>query len=241
MLFSRRRRLLYICMSLSSIVVAAALPLAAGAAAKRPTTLSVLNAAKTSMLRKGSVHVVVLSTDGSTNSTLVVDIGVNSGMEKISSGAKSVSIVVTPKFAYLSGSATGLTAIMGLTPTQQKKIATHVVAMMAGTAPYVNLKGNLTTTVFASLLPQAKGTVLTTSGKGRSLKYLLAWTTPASSRSAKTRSVMTLSSGRETLPLSETITNARGHGNTTFTKWGEHVTVVVPNASNVVKYKSIFG
>lgn len=238
---SRRRRLQSCSLTLGSILVVTCLPLTAGAAAKTPTMLSVLTAAKASMLGKSTVHVVVLSKDGSTKSRLVVDIGTKSGMETINSGAKSVTIVVTPTFAYLSGSPLGLTQIMGLTSVQQKKIATHAVSMKAGTTPYTNLKGNLTTTVFASLLPSSKGTVLTTTGKNGSLKYVLTRTSQATQRSLKTTSVMTLTSGHETLPLTETITSSRGHGDTTFSNWGERVNVVVPKESNVVNYKSVFG
>lgn len=216
-------------------------PLAVGASTTSPTTTSVLNAAKLSMLKKGEVHVVVASRAGKSTSQVIVDIGATSGQESITAGKKFVSIIVTPTFAYLSGSATGLTQIMGLTAAQQKKLGSHSMSMKAGTAPYTNLKANLTTTVFASMLPQATGTKLSTTGSSSTLKYQLTWTTAATATAPKAKSVLTLSSGKSTLPQSEVITSSAGGGTSTFSKWGQHVTVTAPKSSSIVTYKSVFG
>jgi hypothetical protein len=241
MSFSHRYLVPLTSLVLGASIVAVGVPLASGAATKRPTAVSVLIAAKTSMLKAASVHVVVESKAGAATSQVVVDIGTISGTETITAGRKFVSIIVTPKYAYLNGSLTGLTKIMGFTAAQQKKLGIHSMSMKVGTAPYSNLKANLTTPVFASMLPAVTGTKLSTTGGSKSLKYLLTWMTKATTTAPQAKSVLTLSSGKATLPVTEVITSAAGGGTSKFSKWGEHVKVTAPPSSSIVTYQSIFG
>ena len=241
MLFSRRRPAQLIFLTFGASILALGAPLGVGASTKSPTTISILNAAKASMLKESGVHVVVASQAGTSTSQVTVDIGLASGQETITAGKKVVTIIVTPTFAYLSGSATGLTQIMGLTAAQQKKLGSHSMSMKAGTAPYTNLKVNLTTTVFASMLPSAKGTKLSTTGSSSTLRYQLTWTTPATATAPKAKSVLTLSSGKSILPEFEVITSTAGGGTSAFSQWGEHVKVIAPSSSSIVTYKSVFG
>lgn len=240
MSFFQIRRLDLFTVALGAAILVAGASSIAGASTPS-TTKAVLSAAKASMLKEAGVHVVVTSTAGKTKSKVVVDIGVDSGVEKIVSGDKTVSIIITPTYAYLSGSATGLTTIMGLSTAQQKKIGTHTMSMKAGTAPYVNLKSNLTTPVFATMLPASGGTKFMMKGSGSKKTFVLSWASKASATSVATKSVMTFSSGKNTLPIKEVITSTTGSGLTTFTKWGEHHVVSVPSASSIVTYKQVFG
>ena len=241
MYFSHRYRFYLTSFALGASLAAVGMPVTSGASTNSPTMTSVLKLAKASMLKEGGVHVEVASRAGTSTSQVVVDIGPTSGKESITSGKKFVSIIVTPTYAYLSGSPTGLTRIMGLTTAQQKKLGAHSMSIKAGTAPYANLKANLTTPVFASMLPSVIGTKLSTSGSASTLKYQLTWTTAATATAPKTKSVMTLSSGKSPLPLMEVIASAVGGGTSTFTRWGEHIKVVAPTSSSVVTYKSVFG
>ena len=241
MSFSHHFRIQLTSLALGALIMAVSAPLASGASTKGPTTASVLNAAKASMLKEGAVHVVVVSKAGVSTSQVIVDIGMTIGSEMIAAGKKQVSIIVTPSYAYLSGSPTGLTGIMGLTVVQQKKLGTHSMSMKAGTAPYASLKANLTTPVFASMLPSVTGTKLSTTGSSSTLKYQLTWTTAATTTAPQAKSVLTFSSGKSTLPQSEVITSAAGGGTSTFSKWGEHVKVFAPSLSSTVTHKSIFG
>jgi hypothetical protein len=234
----RTRRIQLLSLALGAAVFATSSPLGAGASS-RATVTSVITAAKAAMLKKVSVHVVVSSTSGTKLSTVVVDIGSRGGQETVTSGAKTVTITITPKYAYLSGSATGLTQVMGLTSAQQMKIGFKAMAMKSGTPQYTNLKSNLTTPVFASMLPVVKGTSLMTIGSGSSKQYVLSWKTAATSTSTATSTVMTFSSGALTLPVTEKITSPKGVGITTYSKWGERVIPVVPTST--VTYKSVFG
>ncbi len=236
-----RHRIQLTTLALGATILAAGAPLTVGAATKSPTTTTVLNAAKASMLKAGGVHVVVASQAGTSTSHVVVDIGPTSGMETIMSGKKFVSIIVTPTYAYLKGSPTGLTGIMGFTAAQQKKLGDHSMSIKSSTAPYANLKANLTTPIFASMLPAVTGTKLSTTGSLSNLKYQLVWTTAATSTAPKAKSVMTLSSGKSTLPESQVITSAVGGGSSTFSRWGERVKVFAPSSSSIVTYKSVFG
>jgi hypothetical protein len=227
-------------LALGTTLIVSATPFTAGASGQSPTVASVLNSAKSSMLKKGSVHVVVNSKSGKILSKVVVDIGATSGSETITSGQKSVTISVTPTYAYVSGNAGGLTAIMGLTSAQQKKIGNRALSMKVGTSPYASLKANLTTPVFATMLPMTSGTKLSMTSALSAKLYQLTWTTKATTSVRKTTSVLTLSSGRSTLPVKEVITSSNGGGTTIFSQWGEHVNVSAPSLS-LVTYKQVFG
>ena len=229
-------------MTLIAVTCAPALlaPVVASAAISNPSAASVLKATKAAILKESGVHIVVSSKNGSTTSTVTVDIGTKYGTETISSGTESVAITVTPKHAYLQGSPTGLATIMGLSTTQVKKIGSHVMVMDAGTAAYTSLDSNLTTSVLPNMLPKLAGTTFKVGGGSKSNDYQLTWTTKATSTTLATTSVITISSGSKPLPVTETITSSTGSGKTTFSKWGEAVKASVPSGTTVT-YKQVFG
>lgn len=240
MSFSPRRRLQLISLALGTALVLAVTPIAAQASVSNPTTKSVLKATLKAMTKESGVHVYVTSVSGTTTSVVTVDIGATYGQETIRSGKSLVKIIVTPKDAYLSGSATGLTSLMGLTAAEQKKVGTLSVVMKAGTSPYTSFHSNLTTSVLAGILPAAKGTKYKTSTDSKK-DYQLTWSTAASSSAAATKSVLTISSGSKTLPLKEVITGTGGGGTTTFSKWGEDVVEQAPAASTTIPYSKVIG
>ena len=215
-----------------------AVPVSAQASVTNPTSKSVLRAAASELLKQSGVHLKVFSLNGTSSNTVVVDIGTGSGMETITSGTKKVVIIVTPTDAYLSGSATGLTAIMGLTAAQQKKVGTLSIVMKAGTSPYENFKKNLTISVLSAILPVGKETTFRVSSDKKK-DYQLTWKTNATVSAAATKSVLLISSGSKTLPVKETISGSAGGGTTTFSKWGEHVTETAPAASATIPYAKV--
>lgn len=219
----------------------AGVPLVAQASVATPNASSVLIAARAALEKVTGVHITVASKAGKINSTVVVDIGTTDGKESITSGADSISIIVTPTYAYLSGSATGLMKIMGLSAAQVKIVGKKSLAMKAGTTPYNNFKGNLTSPALLALLPVSKGTTLSTTFIKNVKDYQLHWTTTATSRSQLTKSVLTLSATGPRLPIRETITSATGGGITNFSHWGEHVSVIIPAPSATVSYAKLFG
>jgi hypothetical protein len=235
---SRRPLLSALCLALGSTVFVAASPIAAQASVKNPSTASVIKATNKALLKQIGVHVAVNSTSSGTKSTVSVDIGSGYGSEKITSGKNTVTIIVTPKWAYLSGSKTGLISIMGLSAAQQKKVGTLWVSMKAATSPYESFSSNLTTSVLGHILPAAKGTKFSTDSTSKK-NYQLTWKTAATSTAAATKSVLTISSGKSTLPLSETITSKSGGGSTVFSKWGEHVTETAPSSSDTIAYAKV--
>ena len=160
MSFSRRHGLSLIPFALATSAWVVLTPFAGSAAT--PSTASILKTALSSLDAESGVHITVASKVGSTVSSVVADLGATSGREVMASGAANVTIIVTPTNAYLSGSATGLTTLMELTAAEQKKIGTRAVVMKKGTTPYSDFEADLTTTVFSSLLPAAKGTALST-------------------------------------------------------------------------------
>ena len=240
MSFSPRSPLQLITLALGVTLVLAVTPIAAQASVKNPTTKTVLKAAQKAMAKESGVHIYVTSKTGTVKSVVVVDIGATFGEETITSGKDRVKIIVTPTDAYLSGSSTGLTKIMGLTAAEQKKVGTLSVVMKAGTSPYTSFHTNLTTSVLSGILPLAKGTKYKVSGD-RAKDYQLSWKTAASSTAAATKSVLTISSGSRTLPIKEVITGTTGGGTTAFSKWGEHVHRYAPAVANTIPYATVIG
>jgi hypothetical protein len=240
MSFSPRRRIQLISLALGATLILAVTPIAAQASVSNPTAKSVLKATLKAMSKESGVHVYVTSTSGTSTSIVTVDIGATYGQETIRSGKSLVKIIVTPTDAYLSGSATGLTTLMGLTAAEQKKVGTRSVVMKVGSSPYTSFKSNLTTAVLSGILPVVKGTKYKTS-TDKKKDYQLTWKTAASSSAAATKSVLTISSGSMTLPLKEVITGTGGGGTTTFSKWGEHVVEKAPAAANTIAYSKVIG
>ncbi len=230
---SRRVRRLVV-----TALVAGVIPFTAAVAlgSTKPTVSTVLAAAKKAVVSEKSVHIVVSSISGTTKNHVRADLGTSSGQEYFTSGTATISIVVTPKDAYLSGNPKGLTTLIGLTAAQQKKVGTKVIVMKAGTTPYTSFQSNLTVVAFASFLPTSKGVSLARDQHG---DYVLSWSKAATSTTVKTTSVLTISGGRKALPITEVVTGSSGGGTTTFSRWGKSFTVPVPKQSNTIAYSSV--
>lgn len=130
---------------------------------------------------------------------------------------------------------------MGLSAKEEKRVGTHAISMKAGTTPYKSLKSSITIPVLDNLLPTAKGTTYSTRDIGGTPYYRLSWTTKATSSTSKSKSVLTLSEGTAVLPIREVNTSSRSTGTTTFSKWGEHVSVSVPPTSQIIPYSKVIG
>jgi hypothetical protein len=181
---------------------------------------------------------VVTTLNDKVKSSVVADIGTTSGTETYTSGAETFTISVTPTYAYLSGSKTGLTTIMGLSAAQQKALGSHTLKMKKGTAQYTSFQSNLTAAAYSELLPATKGTTLLSKRDRATNGYELSWTTKATSTAPQTKAVMVISSGSKALPIKESIKTSQGSSKTSFTKWGEHVVIKVP--TNTIAYSKIF-
>jgi hypothetical protein len=168
----------------------------------------------------------------------VADIGEKTGTETFTKGKESFTITVTPTYAYLSGTKTGLTDIMGLTSGEQKKVGAASISMKEGSTAYTTFKDNLTIGALTKLLPVIKGTKLLTKRDKATNGYDISWVTAASTDSPKTTTVMTISSGKGSLPIKEVVTTSAGTSETKFSKWGESVQVVVP--SSTIPYTKVF-
>jgi hypothetical protein len=236
---SLRRTPLYLsALALMTVAALSGSTLAASASATKATTKTILKAATTDLAKQTSVHIKVYSLAADSPSSVEADIGEKTGTETFTKGAESFSITVTPTFAYLSGTKTGLTEIMGLSAAEQKKVGTSAISMKAGTTPYETFKSNLTVGALSHLLPIVKGTTLLAKRDKTTHGYDLKWVTAASSQSPKSTTVLTISAGSKTLPSKELVTTTSGTSETTFSKWGEGVRVVVP--SSTIPYNTIF-
>ncbi len=230
----RPARHLVLSLALGATVVAGAS--LSAAAAKNPTANSVLKAVQRAMSHESSVHISVTSSSGTTHSTATVDIGKTGGTETYTSGTSHVSIVVTPKSAFLSGNASGLISLVGLTAAQQKLVGTKSIEMKAGTSPYASFQSNLTTSAFAAFLPTSKSLTLS---RDKAHHYVLTWITKATSSAPQVTSTLTISSGAKSLPLKEVASAKTGGGTTIFSKWGESVPTPTPPASSTIPYATV--
>jgi len=221
-----------------AVATVIATPLASQGAVKNPSAATVLAAAAKALKSQTGVHIKVSTVSGKVDSSVVADLGTTSGTETYVSGDETFTIVVTPTYAYLSGSKTGLTTLMGLTSAEQKKVGSEAIAMKEGTTPYKTFQSNLTSSAFSELLPTAKGTTLESARDKATGGYQLSWATKATSSIPASTSVMVVSAKSPTLPLNETVTTANGKSHTTFTKWGEKVKVTKP--SSTIAYASVF-
>lgn len=210
----------------------------AQASVKNPTAASILAAAKTSLAKENGVHVKVVTFAGKVDSTLIANIGRDSGSEAYVSGQETFTITVTPTHAYLSGSATGLTKLMGLSSAEQKMIGKASMSMNKGTKEFTTFHSDMTSGAFAQLLPLTKGTTLLSKRDKTTNGYQLTWTTKASTSAPKTTTLMIFSSGKATLPLKDTVTTSNSHSTTTFSKWGEAVKIAIP--SSTITYNKVF-
>ena len=236
MLISRTHRLSLLSIALGSTLLVTQMPLVAQASTNKPTASSVLKAVKAAMLKEAGVHITVNSRSGTTFNSVIADLGVKGGFETFVSGKSNIKISVTPTYAYLSGNASGLTSLVGLTTSQQKLVGTKSIAMKVGTSPYTSFHSNLTTAAFVAFLPTNKGIVLT---RDKSKDYILTWTTPATSSISKSKSVLTIGSGKKRLPIKEVVSSKTGGGTTKFSKWGETVKGPVPRASSIISYAAV--
>jgi uncharacterized protein YbcV (DUF1398 family) len=219
-------------------VIALGTPLIAQGSVKDPTAASILAAAKISLTKEQGVHVKVVTFAGKVNSTLVADIGRVSGSESYVSGNETFTITVTPTYAYLSGSASGLTKLIGLSSAEQKKVGTASMTMKKGTTEYTTFQSDMTAGAFDQLLPAVKGTTLLSERDKATNGYQLTWTVKATTSVPKTKTTMVFSSGKTTLPLSDAVSNKDSHSTTTFSKWGEAVQITVP--SKTITYAKVF-
>jgi hypothetical protein len=216
-------------------------PIAAEATGTDQSAGSVISTTKVAMANESGVHLLLTSKTSSLSTKVVADIGATRGAETITEGSEEVTIRVTPTYAYLSGNAAGLTTLMGLTTQEQKKVGTDVISMKVGTTPYRSLKSSVTIPVLASLLPVVKGTKFSTVVIDGRQYFELKWTTKATSSTSSSKSVLTLSEGASVLPLRETDTASSGTSTTTFSKWGERVSVSVPPGSTLIPYSKVLG
>jgi hypothetical protein len=237
----RRYRLDLISVVLCTLAAVVVTPLVAQAATKNPTASAVLKATEAVVAKQSSVHVTHLSKSGSNTTSIVADVAKDSGTETITSGSEHVTIIVTPKYVYLSGNSTGLTSLMGLTAAQQKKVGAHSISMKSGTSPYSELAASATISLVDAVMPAASGTTVSTAKIDNIKYYELKWTIKATSTQPKAASVMTISFGKPSLPVKETITNKDGSASTSFSKWGERVSPVTPSSSSTVAYAKVFG
>jgi hypothetical protein len=221
-----------------------AVPLVPSAVAANTTVGAVLTAAKDAIAKQTGVHLQVVSKSASSASTqrIVGDLGLKAGTETVSEGAGKVTIRVTPTYGYLSGNASGLKDIAGMTAAQVKKVGKFWVSVKAGTTPYASIATDMTAPSIVAVLPRAKGTQLSWGTAAGANLYVLKWKTPATSSTLALSITLTLAATGAPLPVQQTTVASNGSKETVrFSKWGERVSVSAPPASSVIPYSKVAG
>jgi hypothetical protein len=185
--------------------------------------------------------VVFVARSGSPARTekIVADVGTASGTETVVEGTSHLTIEITAGSAYVSGNATGLTTLFGMSATDGKKVGSKWESWKSGSGQYASLKSDLTMSSVSALLPKAKGTKLSKTSAGLPV---LKWTVKATSSTPALSNVLTLSAGPTTLPDTESTTAKGGTKvTTTLSAWGEQILVRVPPASSVIASSKVTG
>jgi hypothetical protein len=224
-------------------LVAVALPLAllgTPASAGTVTPATVIKEAKAAIATQSSAHLEfdAGTTSSSATEQIVADLGANGGVETVTDGSAVLHVMVTPKDGYISGSASGLTSLFGLTSAEATKVGKRWEFWKKGTTQYKDLESVVAVHSLESLLPKSKGTKVSTQGSD----YVLAWTSAASGSTPKLNNTLSIVAKGTTLPIEEVSTDSGGEKvTTTISKWGEAVVVHAPPAASVVSSSTIGG
>jgi hypothetical protein len=241
-----RRRLNLVLGVLSSALVTccAVAPLGATAGAEVVTPSSVISTAASAIATQASVHVVFVAHAGSPSKTetIVADVGRASGTETATEGKASLVITLSTTHVYVSGNASGLTTIFGMSSADATKVGKDWESWNAGTSEYANLKSDLTMSSVRALLPKAKGTTLTTVDSKGSTFSVLKWTIAATSSVPGVANTLTVSSGATTLPVKEVARISNGaRAMTTLSGWGEQIVIGIPPVAATIPSSIITG
>ena len=226
----------------ATALVAVVLPLAvlgAPASAGTVTAATVIKEAKAAIASESSAHVEfdAASTTSSSTEQFVADVGASGGRETVTDGAAVLHVMVTPADGYISGSASGL-SLFGLTSAEATKVGKRWEFWKKGTKQYKNLESVVSVKSLESLLPESKGTTLSTEGSD----YVLTWTSAASGSTPKLSNTLSVAAKGTNLPVEETSTDSSGEKvTTTVSKWGEAIVVHAPPASSTIAAASVTG
>jgi hypothetical protein len=215
--------------------------LAPAASAAAPTLGSVLAAAKAAIAKQKAVHLQVDSESSSSSvpEKVVADLGLRSGTESVTEGSSAVRIVVTPAYGYLSGNASGLTKIVGMSSGQAQKVGRDWIVLKAGTSQYTGLATDIRISSVETVLPAAKGTTLSVETSAGHRLYVLKWATAATSSVPALTNTLTLPVAGATLPIQEVATAKGSKQTVTLSKWGEFVQVSAPPARDTIPYSKV--
>jgi hypothetical protein len=224
-------------------VVAVALPLAAApspASAGTVTAAAVIKESKAAIAKQTGAHLEfnASSTTSTATEKIVADVGDSSGAETITDGSAALHVRVTSKDGYISGSASGLTSLFGMTSAEATKVGKRWEFWKSGTTQYKDLKSGVTVHSLESLFPKSAGTTVSTKGAN----YVLAWTSAASSSTPKLNNTLSIAAKGSNLPVQEISTDSAGEKiTTTISKWGEAVAVQSPAAGSTIPASKITG
>lgn len=229
---------------LALMTCCALVPLGAAAWAGVVTPRSVISATESAIAKQASVHVVFVARAGSPSKTetIVADVGRTNGTETATEGRASLVIRLSTTHAYVSGNASGLTTIFGMSSAEAKKVGKKWESWRAGTSQYANLKSDVTMSSVRALLPKAKGTTVAAVVSAGSTFSVLKWKIAATSSIPGVTNTLTISSGATTLPVKEVARVSNGaQATTTLSEWGEPLVVGIPPSATTIPSSKIIG
>jgi len=223
------------------LVLTAVAPSAASAAT--PSVATVVRSTKVALQKQTGAHLTSTATSRSSaqKEQITADLGTSEGQEASTTGAANVAIKVTPAYGYISGNAAGLTSTFGMSAAQAKTVGSKWVSWKAGTSQYTQLASDVHVSALLGVLPTVAGTTMSTVVTRGVRLYLLRWTVAATKTVPKLRYALTVSV-RSRLPVQETSSDAAGTKvATTFSRWGQKVTVTVPPPASTLSSSALTG
>jgi len=227
------------------LVLTAVAPSAASAAT--PSVATVVRSTKVALQKQTGAHLTSTATSRSSTQKetqkeqITADLGTSEGQEASTTGAANVAIKVTPAYGYISGNAAGLTSTFGMSAAQAKTVGAKWVSWKAGTSQYTQLASDVNVSALLGVLPKVTGTTMSTVVTRGVRLYLLRWTVAATKTVPKLRYALTVSA-RSRLPVQETSSDAAGTKvATTFSRWGQKVTVTVPPPASTLSSSALTG
>jgi len=216
----------------TALVSVAEAPAAAASTSSTPSASALVKTVTKAILAARSAHFVVTSKTPTSTERIIADAGPSTGEQRISAGKSTAEVRVTKRYAYFEGNSSGLSTFFGMPSADIKKTGTKWVFMKAGTSQYTSFKDGIVVsslpTGFLPTTTQAKTTTVTTSSYAGAPTYLMSWT--ITSNGKKVAENLEIAATGRALPVFASDVSGNDHSTTTFSKWGEVVSVKVPTS-----------
>lgn len=197
------------------------------------TATQLLARASAAATKKGSVRITIHFFSGKTTGEVVVDSGLNAGVETVAIGRKRISIVLTGDIGYFSGNSEGLVSYFGMPQAVASAISGKWISIPPSNAGYQSVIAGV---ALASALQEVTpaGTVI--EGKKSRVNRQLTLSISGQGSSTDSRTTLFVSASGNFLPVESTTTGSSGKTKigeiVSFSRWGEKLHI--PNTGMAI-------